>query len=252
MEIKIMKKFVCFLLIMFFGLNCHAIEIFPLSSAPSKAINGSVTSNSDKDIIILNSKNSIDTESLKQTAILASTLTTVTLATTRAASRRPSSPSPRGTYISPTGEVIEYGDPYIVQFDGINYVMVKDNPTKKWSKKDLVGINDTKTTIFKALKDLESDGDRTKLTANELKCANIRFVKLEQNGTLLLNNKKQDYNLNKINYIDMLNLRKTANSEETGIFGHFNLYLNTNNGSKKMVIGYVTLDMNKNLEILFK
>ena len=50
----------------------------------------------------------------------------------------------------------------------------------------------------------------------------------------------------------MLNLRKTANSEATDIFGHFNLYLNTNNGSKKLVIGYVTLDMNKNLEILFK
>ena len=50
----------------------------------------------------------------------------------------------------------------------------------------------------------------------------------------------------------MLALRRTANSSVTGVFGHFNLYLKTKNKSKKMVVGYVTINTDKSLKMLFK
>ena len=130
--------------------------------------------------------------------------------------------------------------------------MVKDKNTQDWSEQDLLGINDPKDNVFLSLKSLESDGNPDKLTGEEIKQAGVRLVLLNNDGTLLVNNRQKDYNLNKIDYIDMKNIKKTANSDQTGIFGHFNVYLKTKSQKPKMVVGYITFDTKNNLEILFK
>ncbi len=226
-----MKKFVYFLLILSLGLGCQAAEIFQLELAPATQIDGKVKSRGNKDTIILNTE---PPGSAMFESIFNESSSTTTVASS-------------GNFTS-----WRLNDPYIVQIDGNNYIMIIDNPTKKWNKDDILGIDDTKETIFKALKALESDGDRTKLTSDELKKAKIRFVKIDKDGAILVNDRKQDYSLDKISHIDMIRLRKLANSSVTGIFGHFNVYLKTDNNSKRMVIGYVTIQEDDSEKILFK
>lgn len=232
-----MKKLVYLLCFMLLGLKCHAVENFSLELAPTIPIDGKVKTHGNKDTIITNFE-SPHSEMLKSFVgddvsflSLTKTLATTTIAMLLA---------------------IGSGDPYIIQIDGTSYIMIKDNPSKQWSQDDIVGIDDTRETIFTGLKSLESDGDSSKLTQEELKRANIRFVKIDDNGAILVNDKKQDFSLDNISYIDMKNLRKLANSSVTGVFGHFNLYLKTSDNSKKMVVGYATIHEDNNDEILFK
>ena len=142
-------------------------------------------------------------------------------------------------------------DPYIVNIDGVNYVLVKDRADKNWSEKDLLGFEDPKTNRFESLIKLNSDGDHSKITSAELKKAGVRFVRMNSKGVLLVNDKKKDYDL-KVDYIDIINLKRTANSESTGIFGHFTVYLKTTNTNKRAVVGYVTYETNEKIQVLFK
>ncbi|MCR5265587.1 MAG: hypothetical protein K6E29_03225 [Cyanobacteria bacterium RUI128] len=143
-------------------------------------------------------------------------------------------------------------DPYIVKIDGVNYVLVKDRADKNWSEKDLLGFEDPKTNRFESLIKLNSDGDHSKVSSAELKKAGVRFVRMNSKGVLLVNDKKKDYDLNKVDYIDIINLKRTANSEATGIFGHFTVYLKTSNPNKRAVVGYVTYETNEKIQVLFK
>ncbi|GEM_PF-4557692 len=143
-------------------------------------------------------------------------------------------------------------DPYVIEIDGNKYVLVKDRKDNKWTEKDLLGYEDPKTNRFQSLIGLNSDGDHSKITPAELRKANIRFVRMDKKGALLVNDRKKDYNLNKIDYIDIINLKRTANAESTGIFGHFTVYLKTNNVAKRAVVGYVTFETNEKIQILFK
>ena len=143
-------------------------------------------------------------------------------------------------------------DPYIINIDGVNYVLVKDHAGNDWSEKDLLGIDDPKENRFQSLIALNSDGDHSKISADELKKAGIRFVRMDKKGVLLAKERNKDYDLNKIDYIDIINLKRTANAEQTGIFGHFTVYLKTNNAKKRAVVGYVTYETNEKIEILFK
>lgn len=222
-----MKKIVSALFIMALGLQANATNIYPLSNLPSQTINGTVERCADRDIIMMNSRMS----------------TYDSIFNTRSA----------------VGAVAGAGlalallvDPYYVQVDGVNYVMIKDKTSNKWTAQDFLGIEDTKETLFNGLKTVESDGDYTKITSNELKKAKIRFARVDKNGTVLANDRTKDLNLNKIDYIDMTTLQKVANSKVKGIAGHFRLFLKTKYNSRRMVIGYATLDNKDDLQISFK
>ena len=204
-------------------LNSFAVELFPYKTQTPQGLGGTVKVQGCEDYIILPSSD--DTPFLKE--LFAPSSLAVAAASILAV------------------------DPYIVPIDGINYVLVKDKSTNDWSEKDLLGIDDPKDNMFLALRSLESDGDASKLTSAELKKAKIRFVKLADNGTLLVNERKQDFQLDKIKFIDLKNIRKTANSKSTGVFGHFNVYLKTKDNSKKLAVGFVTFDTHSNLKILF-
>lgn len=143
-------------------------------------------------------------------------------------------------------------DPYVIEIDGHKYVLVKDRQDKNWSEKDLLGIDDPKENRFASLIALNSDLNHGKLTPDELRKAEIRFVRLDSKGALLVNERNKDFNLDKIDYVDIINLKRTANAEVTGIFGHFTVYLKTNNPKKRAVVGYVTYETNQKIEYMFK
>lgn len=222
-----MKKIVSALFIMALGFQANATNIYPLSNLPSQTINGTVERCADRDIIMMNSRMS-PYDSIFNTRSAVGAVAGAGLA------------------------LALLVDPYYVQVDGVNYVMIKDKTSNKWTAQDFLGIEDTKETLFNGLKTVESDGDYTKITSNELKKAKIRFARVDKNGTVLANDRTKDLNLNKIDYIDMTTLQKIANSKVKGIAGHFRLFLKTKDNSRRMVIGYATLDNKDDLQISFK
>lgn len=113
-------------------------------------------------------------------------------------------------------------DPYIVTVNNKNYVLVKDSKDNKWTPENILGYNDSRKDLFLSLKQLESDGNASQITVDELKNANIRFVLLNSEGTLELNDRASDFDINKVKYIDMKNLRTAlGNKNQDGTFGYF-------------------------------
>ena len=146
---------------------------------------------------------------------------------------------------------VNVNDPYVIPIDGNYYVLVIDKPSKNWTHNDLFGIYDSKTNRFKSLISLDTNKD-LKVTPQEIQKANIRMVQMDKQGTLLVNQKQKDYNLNNILYIDLKDLKRNANCEETGIFGHFNVYFKTSDYKTKLAVGYVTYDYEDDLKFMFK
>lgn len=146
---------------------------------------------------------------------------------------------------------IPVNDPYVIPINGNYYVLVIDKPSKNWTHNDLFGIYDSKNNRFKSLISLDTNHD-LKITPQEIQKANIRMVQMDKQGTLLVNHKQKDYNLNNILYIDLKDLKRNANCEETGIFGHFNVYFKTSDYKTKIAVGYVTYDYEDDLKFMFK
>lgn len=137
---------------------------------------------------------------------------------------------------------LSYLDPYVININNKNYVLIKDNKDNNWSVENILGYNDSKTDLFASLKSLEKDGDKNKISQQELKDANIRFALLKDDGTIELNERNFDYDLNKVLYIDMKNLRTAlGNKNQDGTFGYFYVVVNENN-KKIAVPGKVTFE----------
>lgn len=148
--------------------------------------------------------------------------------------------------------MLSYLDPYIVRIDNIDYVLVKDSKDGKWSVENILGYDDSKDDLFASLKKLESDGNSAKISSKELQNASIRFVKLNSDGSLALDNKSSDYDINKVLYIDMKNLRTAlGNKNQDGTFGYFYVYIKDGNG-KKAVPGRVTFEEKQELHKYIK
>ena len=147
---------------------------------------------------------------------------------------------------------LSYLDPYIVRIDGTDYVLVKNSKDNNWSVDNILGKDDSKEDLFTSLKNLESDGNPAKITSKELQNANIRFVKLNSDGSLALNERNLDYDINKVLYIDMKNLRTAlGNKNQDGTFGYFYVYIKDGN-SKKAVPGRVTFEEKSELNKYIK
>lgn len=217
-----MKKFLIILCLLAFSSSVYAVEFYPYKTQAGTALNGTIKTRGCNDYITIPSRTNFSNTFLR-TGVAGAVLPLLLVA-----------------------------DPYIIPVDNVNYIMVVDRKDNNWSKNDLLGINDPKENRFNSLLKLNSDGDYARITPEELKKANIRLVRTDKKGTLLVKDRSKDLDLNKIAYIDIINLKRTANSEQTGIFGHFNVYLKAKNNKTKMVVGYVTFDTHNNLEILFK
>ncbi len=157
---------------------------------------------------------------------------------------------PKGSTFSAIAQAIN-SDPYIIKINGTKYYLVFENKTGNYSFKDIVGYDDARESIFKSLIALNSDNDNTKITGAELKKANVRLVKLQKNGKLAFSDKSQDYDVNKIAYIDLNYIRETLNNGTIGTCGYFDVYLKNGSGKLQKVIGQVTFEDEKELKKLF-
>lgn len=147
---------------------------------------------------------------------------------------------------------LSYLDPYIVRIENNDYVLVKDSQNSKWTVENILGYEDSKDDLFASLKKLESDGTASKISTQELQNANIRFVKLNSDGSLALDDKSLDYDINKVLYIDMKNLRTAlGNKNQDGTFGYFYVYIKDENG-KRAVVGRVTFEEKQELHKYIK
>lgn len=143
-------------------------------------------------------------------------------------------------------------DPYIVNINGNNYVLVKDSKDNNWTVENILGYGDSKDDLFASLKALESDSDTTKISAKELKKANIRFVLLNADGSLALENRNFDFDLSKVVYIDMNNLRTAlGNKNQDGTFGYFYVIAKDGN-QKRAYAGRVTFEDKQELKKYIK
>ncbi len=147
---------------------------------------------------------------------------------------------------------LSYLDPYIVRIKNNDYVLVKDSQDSKWTVENILGYEDSKDDLFASLKKLESDGNASKISTQELQNANIRFVKLNSDGSLALDDKSLDYDINNVLYIDMKNLRTAlGNKNQDGTFGYFYVYIKDENG-KRAVVGRVTFEEKQELHKYLK
>lgn len=115
-------------------------------------------------------------------------------------------------------------DPYEITIDGKTYEFVKDNGDGKWDTADIFGINDSKDDIFASMKsaDMNKDGS---VSAEELAKMGIRLVQKE-NGKLQVNNPEKDFDLNKIDSINLKSLKSSnQNDGDVGTFGNFDMKL---------------------------
>ncbi len=143
---------------------------------------------------------------------------------------------------------LSYLDPYVISAGGKNYILITDRKDDNWSVENILGYDDNRDDLFGALKKLESDGDNDKITKDELKKAGIRFALLNSDGSVALDDRELDYDLEKVLYIDMKNLRTAlGNKNQDGTFGYF--YVIVKDGGKKRALnGRVTFEEKKELQ----
>ena len=140
-------------------------------------------------------------------------------------------------------------DPYVIKIDGVEYTMILDNKDDVWDTNDILGINDEKDNLFEALKGLESDGNTSTLTGEELAKAGIRLVAKNEDGTLAVDDPSKDFDLSKVASIDMTNLRQSADNDgRVGTFGHFDMTLTDG----REITGDETFENMSTLQKLFK
>jgi len=126
-------------------------------------------------------------------------------------------------------------DPFYVKIGNNKYYLVSDKGDN-YTYKDMLGCSWPKSSLFEPLRLLDTNNDK-KVTSEELKSANIRFVKLQIGRTLALKDKSQDYNIDNIDYIDLKWLRLAT----VGLpLGSFDIYFKNKERSLKHVMGKVS------------
>lgn len=140
--------------------------------------------------------------------------------------------------------------PFWVKIGSTKYYLIRERSDGIYTYKDCVGYDETKKRLFEPLYELDSDGDFSKITAEELAKAKIRFVALGMGGSLELYDKSEDYPLENIAYIDMNKLTSSSRSAYKP-YGSFAMYVKTDRGSLKKYIGHVDYQHPRYLRRLF-
>lgn len=151
-------------------------------------------------------------------------------------------------------------DPYIVTLDGKEYMMIQDD-NGIFEESDILGIDDNPQNIFRALKNLESDGDAKYITGEELQKANIRLVR-KKNNRVYFSDKSQDFDITLVKHIPIKSMRRTLYKQtfvytnnkinlypHYGTFGTFDIYTYLNQNKKYTVQNYGKVDFVKDAEI---
>ena len=146
--------------------------------------------------------------------------------------------------------IAKINDPYVIKINGTKYYMVKNSADGNYTLNNILGYGDSKTSLFSSLIALNSNNDK-KITKDELNKANIRFIAVDNNGKLQLNNKENDFT--DILYIDLSNIRESVNTANMiGSFGYFDVYIKDKHGVTKKIIGYISFDSDEELLEMIK
>ena len=140
-------------------------------------------------------------------------------------------------------------DPYVINVNGVKYYMIKNSADGQYTLDNIVGYGDNKKSLFASLIALNSDNDKSKLTKAELDKAGIRFVAVNPQGKLLVNDTSKD--LKDIISIDLSTLKESVNNGKIGSFGYFDVYVNQY-GEPKKKVGYVSFDSDEELLEMLK
>lgn len=140
--------------------------------------------------------------------------------------------------------------PYWVKINNTKYYLVKNRVDGNYSYRDFVGCDKPKRQLFMPFAELDSDGDRTKLTSEELKKADVRLVAEKINGKLALSDTSKDFPLEEVLYIDMMTLA-TFTDRYTRPFGKFSIYIKTDSGRARKYTGHVSFQRQRYLEQMF-
>ena len=142
-------------------------------------------------------------------------------------------------------------DPYLIEINGTKYMLIKDNGDGKFNEKDILGIKDTQKNIFKSLRPLDTNSD-SKITGEELEKAEIRLVKINEDGKLDYNNKENDFKNSDIVFIYLTEVRKAyKNDGSTGQFGQYDVVIKNEKGEKTLVTGLVTFETKEQVKKYF-
>ena len=142
-------------------------------------------------------------------------------------------------------------DPYLIEINGIKYMLIKDNNDGIFNEEDILGIKDTQKNVFASLKPLDTDRN-LKLTGKELENSGVRLVKINENGKLDYKNKENDFKNSNIEFIYLSELRKAyKNDGTTGQFGQYDVVIKNNKGEKTLVTGLVTFESKNQVEKYF-
>ena len=121
----------------------------------------------------------------------------------------------------PTAEFTAYTscDVFSMEVDGEKYYMLKGSAP--YSYKNLVGCDGNyKSSMYSPLWDFDTNMD-SKLTPQELKAANVRFVLYKNRQKLLVNSTSTDFNLDRISSITLANARISITLRGSGNFDVF-------------------------------
>jgi len=159
--------------------------------------------------------------------------------------------SQNSSSLSGSGILLAGRDPYMIEINGIKYMLIKDNNDGIFDENDVLGINDTQNNIFASLKPLDTNRD-LRLTGEELDKAGIRLVKINKNGKLDYLNKSNDFKNSDIEFIYLQELRKAyKNNGSTGQFGQYDVIIKNEKGEKTLVTGLVTFETKEQVKNYF-
>lgn len=137
-------------------------------------------------------------------------------------------------------------DPYIFEIGGEKYYLVRNGGS--YSRKSLLGCSESKRSLFNPLEALNSDGDRERLIPEELRRANIRFVRVKANGKLDVYNENSDFDLDDLAYIDLRRVRFSLSGTP---MGNFDIYVKRESGSIRKVVARVRAMSHYSVDKLF-
>ena len=127
-------------------------------------------------------------------------------------------------------------DPISISYRNEKYYMLKDDGGP-YSRKSLLGCDDwSRSTLFDPLIKLNSDNIWESLTSDEIKSANVRFVRVKTNGKLDVENKENDFDLGQVIYIDLYKLRFATGGIANG---EVDMYIKTPHGNTNKIIVHI-------------
>lgn len=127
-------------------------------------------------------------------------------------------------------------DPISISYRYEKYYMIKDDGGP-YNRKSLLGCDDwSRSTLFDPLINLNSDNIWERLTPDEIRKANVRFVRVKTNGKLDIANKEHDFDLDKVMYIDLYKFRIQTNSIANG---EVDMYIKTSHGNANRIIIHI-------------